>query len=316
MKILFAAPETAWGGFLAVLRKELPEYTFDAAGRFEIESLKGYDILIPTMSQVTRSLMENSDRLRLIQQCGAGLEGVDIAAASDHRIWVANVPTDVSGNADSVAELGIYMMIGLSRNFRRMNQTLSEGQVGSPIGKAISGKTVGLVGIGGIGKALIQRLKAFNVRIVGIKASEPKKAQSELGLDWVGFPEELPSLLQKSDFVVLCLPVTAESQHLMNARTFSYMKKEAFLINLSRGGIVDRDALEDALASGTIAGAGLDVFWREPPDPDDPIFSYNVLATPHIGGATDISAKGIMNVVIENIRRVEKNRQPLYLKNP
>ena len=91
------------------------------------------------------------------------------------------------------------------------------------------------------------------------------------------------------------------------------MKSGAFLINLSRGGLVDRDALEDALESGKIAGAGLDVFWKEPPDPNDPIFNYNVMATPHIAGSTDVSMRGIVKVVAENIRRLEKNLKPLYL---
>jgi phosphoglycerate dehydrogenase-like enzyme len=92
------------------------------------------------------------------------------------------------------------------------------------------------------------------------------------------------------------------------------MKRNAFLINLSRGGLVDRAALEEALASEEIGGAGLDVFWEEPVDPDDPIFSYNVLATPHIAGATDISIQGIVKAVAENIRRLEEGQEPLYQK--
>ena len=131
-------------------------------------------------------------------------------------------------------------------------------------------------------------------------------------MEWVGGADELKVLLRKSDFVVLCLPVTAESKDLMNSATIACMKSGAFLINLSRGGLVDPDALRNALASGQIAGAGLDVFWEEPPDPDHPIFLYNVLATPHIAGSTDVSMRGIVKVVAENIRRVEKNMKPLY----
>jgi len=126
--------------------------------------------------------------------------------------------------------------------------------------------------------------------------------------------DELKVLLRKSDFVVLCLPVTAESKDLMNPETFACMKPSAFLINLSRGGLVDPDALRNALACGQIAGTGLDVFWEEPPDPDHSIFRYNVLATPHIAGSTDVSMRGIVKVVAENIRRVEKNMIPLYCK--
>ena len=128
--------------------------------------------------------------------------------------------------------------------------------------------------------------------------------------------QDLPRLLGESDFTVLCLPLTPETREILNRDTFSLMKKKSFLINLSRGGLVNRDALEDALAAGKIAGAGLDVYWDEPPDPEDPIFSYNVFATPHIAGSTDVSMGGIVEAVAENIRRLERNEEPLHLKFP
>ena len=180
----------------------------------------------------------------------------------------------------------------------------------------MSGKTVGLVGLGGIGRALARRVQAFNARLIGIKRGNPAGAKKELGLEWVGRPADLPELLRRSDFVVLCLPVTAETRCLMNHDTFPCMRQDAFIINLARGGLVDRGALEQALATGRIAGAGLDVFWEEPPDPNDPIFNYNVLATPHVGGSTDVSLQGIVRTVAENIRRTENNQEPLYLKTP
>jgi phosphoglycerate dehydrogenase-like enzyme len=314
MKILFAAHEHAWGGLLGMLRTDLPQHEFIASGRFGFESLRGFDVVIPTMTQVSRDLLASSDRLRLIQQCGAGLDGVDLQAASEMNIRVANVPTDISGNADSVAELGVYMMIGLSRDFRKMAFGLTSRQMGIPPGKALSGKTVGIVGLGGIGRALARRLKAFDCRLIGIKRHDPQKARAELDLEWVGTPEDMKELLGRSDYVVLCLPLTAGNRNMMGWDTFDMMKRGSFLINLSRGGLVDRDALEDALASEKIGGAGLDVFWAEPPDPDDPIFTYNVLATPHIAGATDVSVRGIVNAVAENIRRLEMGRDLLYVR--
>lgn len=316
MKVLFAAAENAWGGFLGLIRAELPQHDFEATGRFGMDSLKGIDVLIPTMSQITRSLIEQGDRLRLIQQCGSGIEGVDLQAARDYNIWVANVPTDVSGNADSVAELGIYMMIGLARDPRGMARSLANRKMGEPPGRALDGQIVGLVGLGGIGKALAKRLKPFGVRLIGLKRHNSQAARRELGLEWVGEPQDFHRLLARSDYVVLCLPLTSETTRLMDRDAFSSMKSGAFLINLSRGGLVDRDALEAALASGRIGGAGLDVFWEEPPDPGDPIFNYNVVATPHIAGSTNVSMQGIVKVVAENIRRVEKDMAPLYLKHP
>lgn len=315
MKILFAAPENAWGGFLGLIGSALPQHHFVASGRFAVDTLKGFDVLIPTMSRITQEMLEEGDQLRLIQQCGAGLEGVDLEAARRLNIPVANVPTDISGNADSVAELGIYLMIGLSRNIRGMARSLANQKMGEPQGRALTGKTVGLIGLGGIGRALVRRLRAFDVRMIGIKRHKLQEAKTELGLEWIGGPEDLHELLSRSDYVILCLPLTADNRYLLDHKAFRSMKRDAFLINLSRGGLVHRDALENALASGTIAGAGLDVFWDEPPDPNDSIFDYNVLATPHIAGSTDVSMRGIVRVVAENIRRVEQNREPLYVKN-
>ena len=312
MKILFAAPENAWGGFLNLIRSGVPEHEFEATGGFHVDTLEGVDVLIPTMTTVTRETLTGCDRLKLIQQCGSGLELVDIDAAVAQGIRVANVPTDISGNADSVAEVGVYLMIGLSRNVHAMARSLADKKMGIPRGRALFGRTVGLVGLGGIARALIRRLKTFDVKLMGVKRHDPQEARRQLGLEWAGPPDELPVLLQRSDFVILCLPVTAESKGIMNRHTFKQMKNDAFLINLSRGGLVDRQDLEDALASGEIAGAGLDVFWEEPPDPDDPVFSHNVMATPHIGGSTDNAMQGIVAQVAANIRRVAENREPLH----
>jgi phosphoglycerate dehydrogenase-like enzyme len=313
MNILFAASENAWGGFLGMIRSKLPGHSFKATGSFNIESLKGVDVLIPTMTHVTRETLKTGDRLRLIQQCGSGLEGVDIQAATDHGVMVANVPAYTSGNADSVAEVGIYMMIGLSRNIRGMAQSLKDGKMGEPLGMALPGKTVGIIGLGGIGQALAKRLKPFGVKLMGIKRTNPQQAKETLGLDWAGTPKDLPFLLENCDHVVLCVPATPESSNMIDGNAFARMKETAFLINLSRGALVNRDALEQALASGAIAGAGLDVFWQEPPDLNDPIFNYNVMATPHIAGSTDISMEGTAEGVAENIRRLAENRQLLHL---
>ncbi|MEW6442753.1 MAG: 2-hydroxyacid dehydrogenase [bacterium] len=315
MRILFAASENAWGGFLHGIRARMPAHSFEATGRFGLDTLQGYDVLIPTMTSVTRQMLLEADRLRLIQQCGAGLEGVDLKAAAERGVWVANVPTDLSGNADSVAELGIYLMIGLSRDVRGMAESFRERKMGEPRGRALSGRTVGIVGLGGIGRALIRRLKPFDVHLIGIKQRDPRAAREELGLEWTGDPDALEELLRRSDFVVLCLPHTAETAFLMNRRRFQMMKPGACLINLARGGLVDRNALEEALAAGRIAGAGLDVFWEEPPAPDDPIFRYNVLATPHVAGSTDLSMEGIVSVVADNIVRVARGEAPLHVKN-
>ena len=316
MKILFSAPENAFGGFYGLIQAELPHHDYEVTGRFGVDTLKGFHVLVPTMTAVTREMLEEADELRLVQQCGAGVDMVDLEAARDLNIWVANVPADTSGNADSVAEVGIYLMVGLARDFRTMAFNMANRKMGQPQGRSLMGKTVGLVGLGGIGKALIKRLRPFGVEIIGIKRDDPQKAKEELGLQWAGGPDDLPELLRRADFVVLCLPATKETLNMIDGEAFSHMKQSAFLINLARGGLVDRNALEEALASQKIAGAGLDVYWEEPPDPEDPIFSYNVLTTPHIAGATDVSMRGIVAAVAENLNRLERSEKPLNLKLP
>jgi len=310
VKILFAASEDAWGGFLNKIRKLLPEHEFTAEGCFEIKDLSGVDVLIPTMSQVTENILNTADKLQLIQQCGAGLELVDIAAARKRGIAVSNVPTDISGNADSVAELALYLMIGLSRNVKMMEKSLENRIMGGPMGVALKGRTVGIVGLGGIGKALISRLRSFEVKLIGIKQTDPAMAAEKLGMEWAGGPDDLDTIIRLSDYVVLCLPLNASSKGMINSETLKLMSPDSFLINVSRGGLVDYNALKTALKEKSIAGAGIDVFWDEPPDPDDEIFQYNLMATPHIGGATDVSMQGIAMSVAENIRRVSDGEIP------
>ena len=315
MRILFGSHKDALGGFLDTLKRSLPEHQFEASGRFAgFDTLEDFDVLIPRRSVVDRQSLRTANRLRLIQQCGAGIENIDVQAAKAMNIWVANVESDISGNADSVAEIGIYLMIGLSRDFRGITSSFLNSRVGTPQGLALRGKTVGVIGLGGIGRALVKRLRGFDVNIIGIKRHGHRQAQEELGIGWVGDQTEINKLLRRSDYVVLCLPLTAENRGLIGRDAFGEMKHDSFLINLSRGGLVDRAALQDALTTGKIAGAGLDVFWEEPPDPKDPIFQYNIMATPHIGGVTDLSIQGIVRVVVENIKRLENGQEPLCLR--
>ena len=149
---------------------------------------------------------------------------------------------------------------------------------------------------------------------MGIRRQHRENSKTEMDIEWVGTPDEINRLLQEADYVILSLPLTAESKNIINNDTISHMKRGSFIINLSRGGVIDKKALENSLATGRIAGAGLDVFWEEPPDPDDSIFRYNVMSTPHIAGSTDVSMNGIVKAVSENIRRLERNQTPLYSK--
>lgn len=306
MKVLFSAPEDAWGGIFARYQAALPDFEWQALGHYDLTQLTGVDVLIPTMSPVSAEVLATADRLQLIQQMGAGLEGVDIHAAEARGIAVANVPTDLSGNADSVAELVIFQMLALIRQASAIPKLIQQRQLGQPLGGTIKGATVGLVGVGGIGQALARRLKAFEATLVGVKRQQDASLAASLGLAWCDDMSRLDELLATSDFVVLSLPDTAETHHLINAQTLAKMKPGSYLINVGRGGLVEPQALLQALRHGPLPGAGLDVFWEEPPDPHHPLFQENVVATPHIGGVTQLSIEGIFNSVCDNLRRLQQ----------
>lgn len=304
MRVLIAADEHAWGGLIPSIRQTLPDVEFVASAGHAAESLAGFDALVPGMCRVDARLLATADRLKLIQQAGVGLEGVDIDAAKKAGIMVANVPSDHSGNADSVAELGIWMMIGLARRQQEIAQCLAQQRLGQPIGMGLMGKTVGLVGLGGLGKALAKRLAPFGMRMIGVKREADEAFARQHQLDWAGGIDQLPQLLAESDFVVLSLPHSAETHQIIDAAALAQMKPGSFLINLGRGGLIDKAAFLAALENQTLAGAGLDVFWQEPPDPNDAVFRHNVIATPHIGGVTDISLAGNIKGVCDNLRRL------------
>jgi phosphoglycerate dehydrogenase-like enzyme len=150
------------------------------------------------------------------------------------------------------------------------------------------------------------------MRLIGIKQHIDSTFANTHHLDWLGTLNELPILLQQADIVVLSLPDSPQTHHILNQQTFRQMKTGSYLINLGRGGLIDKDALETALKTGHLAGAGLDVFWQEPPDPADPIFQQNIIATPHIGGVTDISVQGIFEAACDNIRRLQAGELILH----
>lgn len=275
-------------------------------------------ILIPAMSRIDAALMDKVDGLRLIQQWGAGLEGVDIAAASQRGIAVSNVPTDESGNAESVAEWCVMAAIAISRRLPELEQGIREGAAwGGPSGRALLGRTATIIGLGGIGKALIERLRPFGMRLLGIRGHPDAASARRLGLDWLGGTGELEQALGKSDYVFLCLPLNDDTRGLISERTLGLMPESAYIINPGRGALVSEQALLAALSEGRLAGAALDVFEQEPLAPESPLLaSERVLATPHIAGVTDVSYEGIAARVAENVHLVLSGRQPRHCANP
>ncbi|MBI3245171.1 MAG: hydroxyacid dehydrogenase [Deltaproteobacteria bacterium] len=297
----------------SILQSELPDdEVLTCAPEQVAEVALDADVLIPTVSRIGEDALR-SPRLKLVQQYGAGLDSVDIPAASRYGIPVANVPTAGTGNAESCAELSILFMLTLARKYPQAQENLQQRKLGAPLGMALKGRTAAIIGFGGIGQELARRLAGLEMKVLAVSRRGPK--EGDVAVDFHGPQASLPEVLTQADFVIVAPPLNDDTRGLIGQAEFACMKPTAFVINVARGPVLDYEATLAALKEGRIAGAGLDVFWYEPFDPTDPIFSYNVIATPHIGGATDLSLQGIAKKVADNINRVRRGEAPLNCTN-
>jgi phosphoglycerate dehydrogenase-like enzyme len=303
-------------GFAAVrqfLIEALPDAQLD---RVEVATLraKGHaaDVMLPAMSRIDGPLMDRIEGLRLIQQWGAGLEGVDIAAATERKIAVANVPTPGTGNAESVAEWCVMAAIAISRRLPLAQENIRAGGTwGTPLGRALMGRTAGIVGLGGIGKALASRLRPFGMRLIGLQRRPEPAIAERLGMEWVGGQERLAELLRRSDYLFLCVPLSEQTRQIIDEAALATLPAQACIINAARGGLLSHQALLRALAEGRLMGAGLDVFEQEPLDPASPLLGRSdIVATSHIAGVTDVSYSGIARGVAANIVRILAGQAP------
>ncbi|HEY1930406.1 MAG TPA: 2-hydroxyacid dehydrogenase, partial [Acetobacteraceae bacterium] len=256
------------------------------------------DILWHVLKPCTAEMIAAAPRLRLIQKIGVGVNTIDLDAARSRGIPVCNLP---GTNARAVAELTLALMLAVLRRLPRFDAAMRRGEWSDPalldgIGE-LGGRTVGLVGYGAIPRLLAPVLVALGCRLIYTSRTAHTDAMGE----W----RTLDALLSESDVVSLHVPLTAETEALLDAPALNRMKPGAILINTARGALVDQQALTHALASGRLAGAGLDVFVHEPHDPSEPLFHLpNVVLTPHIGWLTTATFDRSLALAAENCRRV------------
>lgn len=241
--------------------------------------------------------------VKAIQQFGIGYENVDMGYASKKDVLVFNAPTAGTYNAVSVAELSLFFILALARDYNGCVNSINHGVANQPIGHSISEKKIGIVGLGGIGQELIKILKPFKPEIYGLKHGKPGAGYAEkLGIKFAGtVDDDFKKILPSVDYIVLAVPLEKNTENLINDETVGLMKSGVCVINVGRAGLIDKDSLLKGLKSGKIKGAGLDVFWEEPVHISDDIFHFNVVATPHIGGATYESIADISRICAENI---------------
>jgi len=238
-------------------------------------------------TRITRRMLEALPDLRFISKFGIGVDSIDLDAATEHGVLVANTPED--SQITTVCEHTIALMLALTKQLLVWNPEFMRqgGWRGTVFSTSLLGATVGLVGFGRIGRGVAERLAGWGVRILSYDPYATTKTVGVTACD-------LATLLETADIVSLHAAPSAENHRLIDAQALSRMKKNALLINTGRGWLVDYDALREALHKGTIGGAALDVYEREPPDPSDPLFSLpNVLCTPHVAAWT---FEGVQNV--------------------
>jgi D-3-phosphoglycerate dehydrogenase len=263
-------------------------------------------VLVARRDYVGRKTLELADGLRGVVTPGVGVEKVDVAAATELGIVVANSP----GNSITMSEATLLLMLSIAKQLPQWMQKARSGTEPtlSMRGMELHGKTVGLVGLGRIGRLVAGLARAFGMCVL---AYDPYVQSSDLA--------ELTTLervLREADFVSLHPVLTPETFHLINAERLALMKPSAYLINTSRGGVIDEPALIEALREKRIAGAGLDVFETEPPELDNPLLKMdNVIGTPHGLGHADESLLRCAGMTEENVLALVDGRLPPYLVN-
>jgi D-3-phosphoglycerate dehydrogenase / 2-oxoglutarate reductase len=276
------------------------------------EEAPNVDAVISRKGQITADQMRaGNGRLKLIARTGVGVDPsrVDLKAAKELRVWVTNQP---GSNAVAVTELAFAQMLSLVRHTHEANIAVREGRWGDYMkffGVELAGKTLGVVGYGNIGARVALRARAFEMDVLAYDPFVLGTYVSAIGGHMVGLDE----LLQNSDVVTVHCPLTDDTRGLIGAEQLAMMKPTAILLNLARGGIVEEEALYEALKNGTIAAAALDAMSQEPPPEDHPLFTLpNLLLSPHIGaGTAEATERGEWGAVQEVVRVLEGNR-PRY----
>lgn len=238
-------------------------------------------LIVRSATKVTADLLDKAPRLRAVGRAGVGVDNIDLDAATTRGVLVMSTP---GGNAISVAEHTFALLLSLARQVPRLDKAMHEGrwEKSSAAGTELRGKTLGLIGLGRIGSEVALRADAFDMRVLGYDPYISEAAAKEIQVELA----PLEKLLAESDFVSLHTALSPATQNLISTKTIALMKKGARLVNAARGELVDEPALAEALKSGKLAGAALDVFAQEPPKNSPLIGLPNVIATPHVAGST------------------------------
>ena len=267
-----------------------PDQIKEKIGNFDI-------VVVRSRTKITKEMIDRANKCKIIARVGVGLDNIDVGAAKTKEIRVINA---VEGAMNAVAELVLGLMLSLAREIPRADREIRNGKwlKKELMGTELSGKYLGIVGLGNIGKKLAKHARALNMNIIGYDVIPiPEDFSREVSL----IKSDLDTLISSADYISFHVPFTESTHHLVNSQLLAKMKKNACLINTSRGEIIDENALYDALKEGKIAGAALDVFESEPATGNKLATLPNVICTPHIGAQTKEAQALAANVIAEKI---------------
>jgi len=270
-----------------------PEQIAEKIGNFEV-------VVVRSRTKMTRELIAKADKCKIIARVGIGLDNIDQDAAKEKNIRVINA---VEGAITAVAELVIGLMISMAREIPRADREIRNGNwiKKELMGSELKGKYLGIVGLGNIGKRLGRLARALNMNIIGYDVVPiDDEFSKEVGL----MKADLDTLLSSADYVSFHVPLLDSTHHMINAEKLKMMKNTARIINTSRGGVIDEEALYNSLKDGSLAGAALDVFEVEPATENKLITLPNFIATPHIGAQTKEAQLLAANIIAEKIIQI------------
>jgi D-3-phosphoglycerate dehydrogenase len=310
MKILVAEPLAPAG--MQLLNAQAGWTIIQSDPKSYAEHLPDCDaLLVRSVVKVNKDVLAKAPKLRVIGRAGVGVDNVDVKAATSAGVLVMNTP---GGNAVSVAEHTLGLMLAMARSIPQANASTKSGHWEKKkfLGHELRGKTLGVVGLGSIGREVVKRARGFQMKIIASDPFVSSTAATDLGLTLVGLPE----IYEQSDYITLHVALTTETHGMINDASIAKMKKGVRIVNCARGELIDPEGLRKGVTSGKIAGAALDVFQVEPPAAGDALLALEpVLATPHIGGSTE-EAQEIVGVrIVEQVIEYLKNGVALNAVN-
>jgi len=282
---------------LEVLRATGWQVTTPAPGKLDAELPDAEGLIVRSATRVTAELLSRAARLRAVGRAGVGVDNIDVEAATERGILVMNTP---GGNAVSVAEHALALLLALARRVPQLSAAVHAGrwEKTGAAGIELRGKTLGLVGLGRVGAEVARRARALEMTVLASDPYISAEAAAELGAELVPFDD----LLSRSDFVSLHATLSPATEKIMNRETLARMKRGACLVNTARGELVDEAALAEALRSGHLAGAAVDVFAEEPPQHSPLLGLPNVVATPHVAGSTEEAQEEVGVLIAQQMR--------------